>query len=138
LRSQSKPTETVDVRHFTNHSIKIQSNQDVTVDFGNDVRHGVLPKTIEIDREGAAGTLEASMHFEGHIQGRGRRLAKRPMIVLRPPPGIGDATSSGLVPQRFQGVLHPGKVLGSDQQVYVTPGADGTAIPSRRERRWAT
>jgi hypothetical protein len=130
--------ETVDVRHFTDLSRKIQSSQDVTVDFGNDGRHGALPKTIEIDREGAAGTLKAPMHFEGHSQGRGRRLEKRPMIRLCPPPGFGDAASSGLVPQRFQGVLHPGKVLGFDQQVYVTPGADGTAIPSRRERRWAT
>jgi hypothetical protein len=53
------------------------------------------------------------------------------MIVLRPPPGFGDAAFNGLVPQRFQGGLHPGKVLGSDQQVYVTPGADGTAGVNR-------
>jgi hypothetical protein len=85
--------ETVVLRHFTNRSIKIQSNQDVTVDCGNDGRHGVLPKTIEIDREGAAGTLEAQRHFEGHIQGRGRRREKRPMVALRPPPGLGDAAS---------------------------------------------
>jgi hypothetical protein len=70
--------ETVILRHFTNRSIKIQSNQDVTVDFGNDGRHGVLPKTIQIDREGAAGTLETPMRFEGHIEGRGRRLGKEP------------------------------------------------------------
>jgi hypothetical protein len=85
--------KTVDVRHFTNRSIKIQSNQDVSVDFGNDGRHGALPKTIRIHCEGAAGTLETPMHFERHIEGRGRRLEKSPMIVLRPPPGIGDTAS---------------------------------------------
>jgi hypothetical protein len=86
------------MRHFTNHSIKRQSNQEVIVDFGNDGRHGALRKTIEIDREGTAWTLETPMHFERHIEVRGRRLKKRPMIVLRPPPGIEDAASSRLVP----------------------------------------
>jgi hypothetical protein len=70
--------KTVDVRHFTNRSRKIQLNQDVTVDFGNDGRHGALPKTIQIDCEGAAGTLETPMHFERHIEGRGRRLEEKP------------------------------------------------------------
>jgi hypothetical protein len=125
MRPRVKPMTAVKVPHYTDHSIKIQLNQDVTGDFGNDGRHGALLKTLEIDCKGAAGTLEAPIHFEGHIEGRGRRLEKCPMTVLRPPPGFGDAASSGLVPQRSQGVLHPGEVLDSDQQVYVYSHAAG-------------